>query len=312
MIIRKLITHLRSRWAYSRWNRAKGDQRITFAALSNQFAPTYDLMKRNDINSFVIPYWQGVNAELETELKPAPPFNFLKNHLISLNMFVNGGDRWLEGQLSFLENRVSRKRLKFLLTEDLAGDPHLVSSRYLTSHNSIHHLYTLLRFTEEIGSDFEKIETVVEWGGGYGNLAKIFRRLNPTSTYCIIDTPLFSTLQWVYLSTVLGIENVNLLRQSDHLIQTGKVNLVPLCFVDRLQLRADLFLSMWALSESSSAAQDYVISQRRWFDANHLLLAYQDTNKAVPNASRLGEIASRAGALTTDFEFLPGNYYAFR
>jgi hypothetical protein len=308
----KFIDRLRFRWAYSQLARARGEQRGTFAALSEQFAPTYDLIKTRDISSFVVPYWQGVNAELEKLLKPAPPFDFLKNHLISLNMFVDAGDAWLAGQLSFLEKRVSRKRLKFLLKEDLAGDPRIVSPTYLTSHNSIHHLYTLLRFAEEIGSDFEKIDTVVEWGGGYGNLAKIFRRLKPTSTYGIIDTPLFSTLQWLYLSTVLGPDSVNLLRQPDDLIQMGKVNVVPLCFVDNIQVHADLFLSMWALSESSSAAQDYVTSQRRWFDANHLLLAYQDTNQAVPYASRLGEIASRAGAFTMDFEFLPGNYYAFR
>jgi hypothetical protein len=307
----KLISDWRLRWATSRLARVKSKQRGRFEALSKEFAPTYNLIKTHDISSFVSPLWRGVNAEMEKLFTPAPSFNFLTNPVLKHQMFVEAGGRWLEEQLSFLEKNIPRNRLKFLLMEDLAGDPRLMNATYLTSHTSIHHLYHLIRFADKTGCDFEKIENVVEWGGGYGNMAKIFRRLRPTSTYCIIDTPIFSTLQWLYLSTVLGVENVNLLRRSDDVIQSGKVNVVPLCFVDQLQLRADLFLSTWALSESSSVAQDYVIS-RRWFEADHLLLAYQDTSEAAPTAGRLGEIAARAGAATIDIEFIPGNYYAFR
>jgi hypothetical protein len=265
----------------------------------------------HDIGSFVSPLWKRVNAEMEKFFIPAPPFNFLTNQMLKDQMFVEAGGRWLEEQLSFLEKRIPKKHLKRLLMEDLAGDPRLLNATYATSHTSIHHLYHLIRFADNTGCDFEKIEKVVEWGGGYGNLAKIFRRLKSASTYCIIDTPLFSTLQWLYLSTVLGVENVNLLRRPDDVIRTGKVNVVPLCFADQLQIKADLFLSTWALSESLSAAQDYVIS-RRWFDADHLLLAYQDTSEAAPTAGRLADIAARAGASAIEIEFIPGNYYAFR
>lgn len=309
--MKKLMNALRFRWAYSRLARSKGQQRVAFTALSQQFAPNYDLIKTHDISRFVTPLWQGVNAEMEKLFTPAPSFNFLTSPALKHQMFVEAGGRWLEEQLSFLEERIPRNRLKFLLMEDLAGDPRLMNAAYSTSHTSIHHLYHLVRFADKTGCDFEKIEKVVEWGGGYGNMSKIFRRLRPTSTYCIIDTPIFSTLQWLYLSTVLGVENVNLLRQSGDEIQSGKVNVVPLCFVDQVKLQADLFLSTWALSESSSVAQDYVIS-RRWFEADHLLLAYQDTSEAAPTAGRLGEIAARAGAATIDIEFIPGNYYAFR
>jgi hypothetical protein len=185
-----------------------------------------------------------------------------------------------------------------------------MNATYKTSHNSIHHLCHLIKFAEKTQCDFERIERVVEWGGGYGNLAKIFRRLKP-ATYCIVDTPLFSMVQWLTLAAALGVDSVNLLRRPGDEIQTGKVNLVPLSFVENLRIQADLFISTWALSESSKYSQDYVVS-RRWFDATHLLLAYQGSNEAFPDASRLGEIASRAGASTVDIELPAGNYYAFR
>lgn len=309
--MKRVISDLRFRWAYAQLARSKGAQRAAFATLREEFGPTYNLIKARDIGGFVTPIWQDVNAEMENLLIPAPPFNFLTNPTLRHQMFVVAGGRWLEEELSFLEKRIPQNRLKCLLKEDPTGDPQLLSSAYRTSHNSIHHLYHLIRFAEETGCDLETIEGVVEWGGGYGNMAKIFRRLRPASTYCIIDTPIFSTLQWLYLSTVLGVENVNLLRRPDDMIRTGKVNVIPLCFLDQLKPRADLFLSTWALSESSSVAQDYVVS-RRWFEANRLLLAYQDTSEVAPSAGRLGEIASQAGASTIDIEFLSGNYYAFR
>jgi hypothetical protein len=308
--VKQLISDLRLRWALSQLARIKSDQRVTFASLSDDFATTYNLLKAHDVKSFVSPLWQGVNADLERLFLPAPPFSFLKVKRLKDQMFVEAGGAWLEEQLSCLEERVQRNRLKLLLMEDLAGSPRLMNATYSTSHTSIHHLYHLLRFADTTRCDLERMDTVVEWGGGYGNMAKLFRRLKPV-TYCIIDTPLFSTLQWLYLSTVIGVESVNLLRRPDDVIQTGKVNVVPLCFVDQIQLPADLFVSTWALSESSRAAQDYVVS-RRWFNANHLLLAYQDASDMVPDADRLGDIASRAGAITIDFGFLPGNYYAFR
>jgi hypothetical protein len=54
------------------------------------------------------------------------------------------------------------------------------------------------------------------------------------------------------------------------------------------------------------------VLSRGWFDAEHLLLAYQDTSNAAPDAGRLGQIASDAGAPACEIEFIPGNYYAFR
>jgi hypothetical protein len=290
--------------------RSKSEQRTAFAALRDEFASTYNQIKQYDISAFINPEWESNNAALERLFVPVPRFDFLNIPLLKGNMFVDVGGTWLEDQLSLLERKVPPAHLKKLLVEDLVGEPPLRNTTYRTSHNSIHHLYHLFRFADETQCDFQKIQTVVEWGGGYGNLAKLFRRIEP-ATYCIIDTPLFSAVQWLYLSAILGAAAVNLLRHPEDSIQAEKVNLVPVCFVENLKVQADLFISTWALSESSKYSQDYVVS-RRWFDANHLLLAYSSSNDAFPDASRLGEIAAQAGAARAEIEFLSGNYYAFR
>ena len=145
-------------------------------------------------------------------------------------------------------------------------------------------------------------------------MVKIFRRLTRrTVTYLIIDTPIFSCLQWLYLSVVLGEETVRVLQDVEDNVQAGKINLLPVSLIGRrdIDVGADLFISTWGLSESSVYAQDYVIANN-WFGAKHILLAYQDSCKELPQADRVGKLAENTGAVVEDIEFLPGHHYAFR
>lgn len=199
-----------------------------------------------------------------------------------------------------------------LLQEDLVGDPTLVSYKYLASTMTIGHLSHFARFADWTGCDPTTIETIVDWGGGYGSMARMFNRLTSKPyTYIIVDTPLLTCVQWLYLSTILGAERLHILRNADDVIKKGKINLVPLCLLEGLDIRCDLFISTWALSESSAAAQDYVAG-RNWFDTKHLLLAFQAANKQFPTATRVGDQSQRAGAKIMDVPSFPGNFYAIR
>jgi len=291
----------------------KRDQKTTFYALRNKFSGIYNKLKKHNIAQFTTPLWENFNAKLEEVFLPDPPFSFLKDPIIMKTMFVAAGGKWLREEVTFLEKKIPRNRLKAFLQEDYVGDPLLLNSTYLTSHNSIHHLYHLIRFLDKTQCNFDQIDTIVEWGGGYGNMAKISKRLKSApSTYIIIDTPLFSCIQWLYLATILGEENVHLLQNSEDTIHAEKINLVPLCFVGPLKINADLFISTWALSESSRYSQDYVVAHK-WFSSKHILLAYQGSSKKLPAADRVGKLAAGIGAVIEDIRFLPGNhYYAFR
>ena len=131
------------------------------------------------------------------------------------------------------------------------------------------------------------------------------------STYVILDTPLFSCLQWLYLATVLGPSRVHLHETPGEGVREGLVNLVPVSFTSDLRVTADLFISTWALSECSREAQDFVIA-RRWFGAKRLLLAYQGRSGDFAQAERLGALAAAQGARIVPIGFLPGHHYAFR
>jgi len=290
----------------------KGEQRARFVAQAGRFSDIYSALRENKASAFVTPIWERFNAELEKVFLPRPPFSFLRHPTIMRTMFMTAGGKWLREELTFLENKVSKAKLRSLLVEDYVGEPLLLNSTYLTSHGSIHNLYHLIRFSDKTGCDLNQISSVVEWGGGYGNLAKLFKRLSDNEpTYIIIDTPLFSCIQWLYLSTVVGEQYVHLLQNAVDSIVPEKLNLVPICFLDNCQIKGDIFISTWGLSESSEYAQDLVMS-KKWFGARHLLLGYQDRGGAFPYGDRVGILAAQHGAVIEDIGFLPGNHYAFR
>jgi putative sugar O-methyltransferase len=311
--IRKYLYWLRMIPSQARLARIKRVQRNVFHVLCGDFPKIYGKLKKYDISKFTTPVWEQLNAKIESTLLPYPGFSFLRDPLIRTTMVIADFGQVLKQELTMLEKKYSEDRLKVLLEEDYVGGPIIINSKYLTSHNSIHHLFHLTKYLNKAKFTIDEISTVVEWGGGYGNLAKIFKRLNLVDhTYIIIDTPLFSSIQWLYLSTILGKENVNLLQSSKDIICPGKINLIPICFLDDHQISADLFISTWALSESSPFSQDYVVAHE-WFKSKHLLLAYhKSTADYLPSSDRIGALAGLSGALIEEIDFLPCSFYAFR
>lgn len=291
----------------------KKAQYAIFLALQDEFLALFADLAERDVSEFIAPVWSQLYGETSNIFLPKPPFSFLRSRLISDTMFVNAGGEWASKELKFLEENLSEKELQILLQEDYVGKPYIINCKYMTSHNSIHHLYHIIKFQNEIETELENADAIVEWGGGYGNLAKIFKRINSHATYTIIDLPIFSCVQWLYLSTVLGVNNINILTNSTDEIKLGKINLLPVCFVPEKKswsAQTDIFIATWSLSESSTFAQDYVDSVD-FFNAKHLLAAFRESSEEIPDSFRLRDIAVKHGAKVEPISFLPGNYYAF-
>lgn len=78
-----------------------------------------------------------------------------------------------------------------------------------TTHdrNMIHQAYHILRWQEETGLRISDMQTIYEFGGGYGAMALVCNRLGFKGRYCICDLPEFSLLQQWYLEEC-GVEGV--------------------------------------------------------------------------------------------------------
>jgi hypothetical protein len=186
---------------------------------------------------------------------------------------------------------------------------------YATSGNSIHHLYHLVKFSQETGIALAGLKTVVEIGGGYGSMARIFRKINPHGTYVIIDIPIFSYIQGVYLKTIYGDDEVHVVDARTGSIETGKINIVPLdaAFVTTLAktVRADLLISTWALSESNKAMQE-LIKRLKYFHAQYLLLAYQKSDTHFVFAEDIQNVSEEySKVFQAPTEYVANSFYLF-
>jgi hypothetical protein len=268
---------------------------------------------QGDISAFVSPAWQKVNAALLDKMRRGLRLGFLREQLVGDTM-VFTLKRGLAPELEFLESTSGDAQLRSLLREDAAGLPEVISRRYLTSLNRIHHTYHLKRYLAHTGIDPASIDCIVEWGGGYGDLARICRRLfGSGNTYIIIDTPFFCAVQYVYLSSVSGNAPVKICLPGNGGILKGGVNIVPLGMIESLQIpRPDLFISTWALSESTGFAQEYVDTKLQFTAAKRYLLAFQKNSATFTTAERTGEFATQSGGSILPISFLEGNFYAFK
>ena len=253
--------------------------------------------------AFVRPDWAERNAELEQALRPVPPRAYLRHPSVLFQMFV--GEKYLAHELPWVLEQLADPAV---LAEPAAGDPPRTAlpghGDVLTSSNTVHHLHHLLRY--ERLRPLAEADVVVEWGAGYGNLMRLLAALHGGAPTCVlIDTPVFSALQWLHLSLVLGEDHVVLHTAPGTPVAPGRMNVVPLGLVRDLDVRADLFVSTWALNESTSAAQEHVLG-REWFGADALLLAMNDTDPLVPAVLTAGAAAEPLGA------FMPGQHYYLR
>ena len=199
-----------------------------------------------------------------------------------------------------------------LLREDGVGRPKITTLRYLTSANRAHHAMHLAQYRRATGRNLWDVAHVVEWGGGYGNMTRLIRRMNPAATCTIIDLPEISALQYVYLAAIEGEGAVHVVDPSRPELREGRINLVSAHDLAEVRhiLRPEAFLSTWALTETAADVQADVY-QSNFFGAKQILIA-----SALNAANTLKESISSQGlqrvAISVDANIGAGNEYWFR
>ena len=167
-----------------------------------------------------------------------------------------------------------------------------------------------MRFEQRTGRKIKSVKSVVEFGGGYGNMARIVQNFGSCKTYSIVDLLLFSCIQYVFLSTVAGNDQVTF----DDLNTKGNTNFLlhPLfCAGSPTNLHGELFLSTWALSESTRVTYDWVTS-KEWFGATSLLLAYNENWQPWRGDELEESLISNGWRIEKEsISFLPGSFYLF-
>lgn len=315
-----LRTYLNARF----WNRVASRVRYAVAPPdASSFRSIYERYKKEyeafvashpTPAPFVLPIWDSFAVEMERYFRTDFSIGFLAHPIIRRTMFMDFGGRSQASALEYLETHTDPDTRERLLREPTVGEPTITQWRYRASHNTIHHAQHLIKFSNETHRDLRDVRTVVEWGGGYGNLARIFRLLNAHATYILIDLPVFAYIQAVYLSAIFGPDVVRVVTDPTVPIPPGTFAIIPL---DENHLRAravrnaDLFISTWALSESTNYAQQFV-EEQAYFGAQALLIAHQEASEDMRYAD---DILTHLSGYRTVFHeripYLKQNFYLF-
>jgi hypothetical protein len=107
------------------------------------------------------------------------------------------------------------------------------------------------------------------------------------------------------------VTQVQLITKPNQEIVKGKITVIPVGLLKYYQnIRGDLFISTWGLSESAKYAQDYVVSHN-WFGAKHIMLGYQQKSTNLPHAEYPAYLIEKRGGKKEELSLPPHNFLAW-
>jgi len=217
-------------------------------------------------NNYMHPHWRQQRKLMAQIIQGAPDDKIMMRGPVAGSMVRNEFCKTQEYEMAYLRHCVP-KHIQALLRsfkDTQFGGIQLLCREFNCSINSLGQLFFLARILER--NKIEDINTIIELGGGYGCLARIAKMVLPSVTYVILDLPEYIALQSLYLRSTLPDIKVVVHTACPEKLETGTINLVPIFFLPNFTIRADIFLSFAALSETPEFVQKMVI-ERKFFNA---------------------------------------------
>ena len=254
----------------------------TFEVLSknyNEFVENFysstSLEDANEKNSIGYDWgtWTGM---IRKEFLHFLPINFLANPLIAFTMVHqrSKGSKNTISKIKLLRTIFDEETMNKLLKEDYIGKPVISNLEYLTSSNRTHHAMHLGFYKRVTGEPFWNSKSIIEFGGGYGSMSRVIKKINSAITYTIIDLPELLAIQYIYLGSLFSEDFINIVNAENPKILKGNINLVASDFVidGNINLSAESFISTWAITECPEFLQKFIL-ESNFFNAKNILLA---------------------------------------
>jgi len=177
-----------------------------------------------------------------------------------------------------------------------------------TNSNTVHHAYHIAQLLKHTDININKLSTIFEFGGGYGNMCRLLFNLGFKGNYTIFDLPIFSELQRYYLSSLdlpIAPDDQNKIKKTNNIILMSDTKNIS----DDLNNKG-LFIGTWSISEVPLYFRTEIF--KRIGDPDYFLLAYQNNFEEVDNVKYFKSFQDeKKNYLWYDFEIehLPGNRY---
>ena len=225
---------------------------------------------------------QHMNRLIELVLDHNPR-EFLRWDVIGYTMYVNSPG-YIATELKYLKSQSDwNSRWREAIQESAVGHP-LPYWRYpRSSGNLIHHAYHIAQFEEKTGTRIADVETIFEFGGGYGCMCRLVHDMGFRGRYVIFDLPGFSSLQQFYLNSYgLSAHSVESFGSSKHgIVCVSDYELLDGLLDSTTDGRSAALIATWSLSETPTAFRESILSLTSEFDA--FLISSQSHYKEVDN-----------------------------
>ena len=257
--------------------------------------------------------WAGYMCELKKQFQISDPRSFLHWEIIQKTMFIRYAP-YIFNELRILKkSKFWNKKWKYAIKESYFGRPSPYIFYPRSSANLIHHTYHLAQFEEKMNVDLDKIDFILEFGGGYGSICRLFFNLNFKGKYLIYDLPYFVQLQEYYLKNlnlpVLSIDDIN--NTKCGIICTSDLIILEK-IIRTYKGNQNLFIATWSLSEAPLDVRDPFVKLIRNF--NNFLIGYQNIFGEVNNLeyfNNLSKLFKSISWLNLENKNIHGSYYLF-
>jgi len=238
------------------------------------------------------------------------PRRFLQWNVIKISMFCG----LFPEELTYLKSKENWQTIwKNAIIESKVGLPDLCEDYPQSSGNLIHHAYHLAQFEEKTGQDVSKLNTIIEFGGGYGSMCRLFFNLGFSGKYIIYDLPAFSAMQEFYLGS-LGLK----ICKTPSEFFSNKNSIICVSEIEQLnelintenQNNDYCFLATWSISETSLETREPFLPFLS--NAKSVLISYQDRFGEVDNVDFFEKWVSSINNINCSnwpIEHIPGSHY---
>jgi len=224
---------------------------------------------------FVHPHWQEQRKQLASIIRGLEDELFLHRACVAGQMVRSEWGAMQDYESAYLQKCISQDTRILLqqFKDTTFGGTALEYKDFNCSINSLSQLFYTARVLEL--SKSRKIKTIVEFGGGYGCLARINKMINPEITYIIFDLPEYLAIQSLFLRSTLPSEaRVHVCEEQPAKFEKGAIYLVPVFYLESTDIKADLFISTFALSESPALVQK-IVADKKFFNSSLIYITGQ-------------------------------------
>lgn len=266
------------------------------------------IMETEDISGI----WDGSIKLIQKLILTQDPKEFLHWDIIAHTMgSPNPG--YFPIELNYLKSKIDwNTRWRSAIREISVGNPSLSPYYRESSGMLVHHAYGLAKFEETVGKQIQTFEYVLEFGGGYGSMCRLFYNLGFGGKYILYDLPILSELQKFFLKSakfpVLTLDEF--IKADSGIVCISDKNQLLELIKNHTKLEKELFVATWSLSEAPTSTKNLMLSLVS--DFNYFFLAYQSAFCEEENISffeKWKQVIKNIFWKGWEIEFAPDNYY---